>query len=533
MNNKDVKKKYFLSELMQIYKDKIEIKTGVINGVFAPCGSGKTTWALEEYLKEDEVFSSNLHKVLYITDTTMLKDFMQNKYSDKIKISDGSIFKDAKLSNFKNKFDPDKNKIIVMTYASFGKAIRLHGVKEILKKYFNLIYMDEFHNLFKYYDRYDKGFQTSKKIKPYANIIKFLPSLCRYTKIIGMTATPYRVNESESIKNCLVDTLGIHKKELKKYKTNTTCKYHYIQNIVKYLFYKDTKKRFGKILVYTKKITVMNELKDLFELRGFKTECLWSIGNKNKMTDEQLKLREYIIENQILPEDLEVLIINGAYETGWDLKDNNVQAVLIDSNNFDEITQVRNRIRCDIKTLCRRYTTKELEKGENNSKEFEILVLNKKYYNVPITEEMKKEMVYKYGVITSDRKNNWKNFKDIINEQGKFKIERDKTRLYRLTRTKSKELNNKEKVVIKDMNTDINKAEYNKLNKYLKSIVGKKLLKEHQEELINKINYRVQWKLMKSYNKLNEALVLLELPYIIIPKKSHGIRYWLLTEIDI
>ncbi|OSA95758.1 UNVERIFIED_ORG: DNA helicase [Clostridium botulinum] len=57
------------------------------------------------------------------------------------------------------------------------------------------------------------------------------------------------------------------------------------------------------------------------------------------------------------------------------------------------------------------------------------------------------------------------------------------------------------------------------LELYLESIIDKRLYKEEQKELINKINVRVDGKIQKSYSKLNQGLQMLELPYIIISKR--------------
>ena len=61
--------------------------------------------------------------------------------------------------------------------------------------------------------------------------------------------------------------------------------------------------------------------------------------------------------------------------------------------------------------------------------------------------------------------------------------------------------------------------EHEELEEYLDKIVGKKLFKEEQKELIDKINVRVNGRQQKTYKKLNEGLNMLSLSYIILPKK--------------
>lgn len=69
------------------------------------------------------------------------------------------------------------------------------------------------------------------------------------------------------------------------------------------------------------------------------------------------------------------------------------------------------------------------------------------------------------------------------------------------------------------------------LNDYLDSIVGKKLYKDDQNELINKIDLRVNRRQQRSYSKLNDGLKMIDLPYIIIPKRNNSDRYWVVEKI--
>lgn len=72
----------------------------------------------------------------------------------------------------------------------------------------------------------------------------------------------------------------------------------------------------------------------------------------------------------------------------------------------------------------------------------------------------------------------------------------------------------------------------NDLEAYLISIVGRKLLKNEQKELVEKIDVRVDGKQQKSYRKLNDGLDMINLPFIIIPKKSGSVRYWIVETMN-
>lgn len=68
---------------------------------------------------------------------------------------------------------------------------------------------------------------------------------------------------------------------------------------------------------------------------------------------------------------------------------------------------------------------------------------------------------------------------------------------------------------------------------YLDRIVGKKLFKEEQKELIEKINLRVDGRQQKSYSKLNDGLKMIKLGFIILPKRTSKERYWVVEKYDL
>lgn len=70
------------------------------------------------------------------------------------------------------------------------------------------------------------------------------------------------------------------------------------------------------------------------------------------------------------------------------------------------------------------------------------------------------------------------------------------------------------------------------LESYLESTTGKRLYKEEQNELVNKIDLRVDGKQQRSYKKLNGALEMIKLNYVILPKRNSKERYWEIHHID-
>ena len=73
----------------------------------------------------------------------------------------------------------------------------------------------------------------------------------------------------------------------------------------------------------------------------------------------------------------------------------------------------------------------------------------------------------------------------------------------------------------------------NELERYLDGVVGKRLYKDEQKELIEKIDLKVNRRLQKSYDKLNNGLKMIDLGYMILPKKSNNKRYWIVEKIEL
>ncbi|WP_170061407.1 DEAD/DEAH box helicase family protein [Rummeliibacillus pycnus] len=69
------------------------------------------------------------------------------------------------------------------------------------------------------------------------------------------------------------------------------------------------------------------------------------------------------------------------------------------------------------------------------------------------------------------------------------------------------------------------------LAEYLESLLGKRLFKIEQNELIDMINYKVNGVKKKSYNKLNERLEMINSSYRIRPGKSGNNRYWIIEKV--
>lgn len=69
------------------------------------------------------------------------------------------------------------------------------------------------------------------------------------------------------------------------------------------------------------------------------------------MGEQQLAVRDFILEHQAIPPEIDLLFINAAYETSINIRNEDFQTMIVHSGNTDVQTQVRGRLRHDIEHL--------------------------------------------------------------------------------------------------------------------------------------------------------------------------------------
>ena len=367
--NKDL----YLTEAMKLYKKKF--KNNSLNIINSHAGSGKTNFIFNEFLNNTcnyvnrikESYINDLGSILYICDTVMLKESVLNDNKDITKVLEKNDLKRVMDSNNLQK----NNKIIVITYNSLGFLLKNESSRYIINKYFKCIIMDEIHNLFKYHYRYKEKENTF-----YNDLINNLNTLIRNKNIItiGITATPFTMYYSmEQCGICAWNTLFNYNElqNIKRYKADEHIFCKYPINIIKLLAVDpdNFKKYYNKGLIYTNTINIAKKYKQILLEGGLNAEYLCSI-NSNKMNDTQNMIRKFVIENKRLPDNIDILIINGAYETGWNLENdtNEIQFIMIDTSYYNTQVQARNRVRHDISLLY----TKEMKGIDYNCARYEL-----------------------------------------------------------------------------------------------------------------------------------------------------------------
>ena len=577
--------KLTLTEAMEQYNKKF--KKGAINLINAHAGAGKSyfvfnslidnTYKFVEELEHGDNWSNQLNRILYVCDTSMLQDSTLAENKKAIKLKNGSLIE------ARDKGGNIKGEIKVLTYSKLGALLKSQSCNNIILNNFKCIIFDEIQNLFTYCNKYNVYRVTNTYTDgTYTTVLDNLKDISKNVLCIGLSATPGVIQRFREINadfdfGCIRTIFN--KQELATIRSSnfkpiyTNC----IMNQVKTLNYSKLNGR--KIYINTNTIKKSKEYKKYFESVGLKAEWLCSINNgevvKNidengneieefipAMTKYQLSLRDRLlngIDEQgtskgTLPDDLDVIIVNSGYETGWNLKDDKVQICFIDNINEDYQVQARNRIRHDIDILIVKGLYDNdgivLEKGQYGKliekktlidsgryRTYKIIVptikdIDEKYIGIKLDSKLKKELVYKYAVKGLNTNVNFKSLSADLIKKGYIvkSYKNDGTYIFK----DGIEVKKDSKKEVKKMEVNNNKCA---LEMYLANLVGVKLFDKEQVELQNyitsdfttMINKLTKGKGNCGYKVINKLFVAFDIPYIIekSSKRFNGKWYWL------
>lgn len=328
----------YLSELMK------NEEYGSNTLIISPCGSGKTYYIMNDLCKDK--------KCLYLCDNSNLEQqVLLEKNTHKIDVA----------KEFFGRTD-----ITVMTYAKFGSIIKYDKDGKFIQE-FEMVIADEVHNLINY-----KDFNDS------ANLHCALLALCRKydkTKIFWFTGTPYQLNKltkiSDDIDEYFTTYDFLNSKEIMRYYNKRKEYISHISQIEYQLSRYEEGFEFGmKCLIYTQKIFAMEYIKEVCEKLNLKPISIWSINNQYyNMSEDQIKVRDHLLQYGELLDPYNVLIINRAMETGVNIYDKDIQLVIVNTNDITQQIQARGRVRHDIDLLVLRNKDQKKSDGSVEIKE--------------------------------------------------------------------------------------------------------------------------------------------------------------------
>lgn len=413
-----------------------KILEGIINLIESPCGTGKTTFFIDQVVKK----ARNKERIVYLVDTSVLEESLLSKYDKYLKpynptVKETMIFTEENMPKhgFGVKYEDDKekdNRAICMTYARFAGVLKYSRDENFLAQ-IKFLCCDEVHNLAKYIG-YDMQLGNKKEETV---LYQALEKIVKYTdqgtfKTLFMTATPYRITRllKESF-NYQCNTI-VSENELRGYLFRKQKVYTNIDNVINELRKNDLPED-NKILMYIETIKKSIEVKEKFQANGFNVATLWSINNEKEMDNLSKKVRQHIIEYEEIPEYVDIVIINAAYETGYNIfdKQNNAQTVIVHSRNSEVITQVRGRIRHDISSLVTLNQAGTIELIKRDKTVIELCPSKiEKYIDIPLRKEDKDNLVIELNLLNdkNGRQLKWTSIKKLLLENG-YKIESFRT----------------------------------------------------------------------------------------------------------
>lgn len=305
------------------------IRIGSLNIVCGPTGSGKTEWALSQLPER----ISAPYKMVYLIDTKngkdqLLQDSRTAFYSDEWRetVQHGIVWFGEAVTG---------NKIVVMTYAKFGVLAERYpnfGYD------FELILCDEIQSLPRFAGFSDKGsFHPHQRAKSQLELIAAYTE----TEVIAITATPARAIEKM---DCPIQLIPVDD-DVRQLEIAQTFFYSNKFQLLEEL------SPLEKGIVYIGHVTAMIDFWNRAKEKGFRAIAIWSTNNtENPMTEEQLQAREYILTQQQLPPQYDMVIINASSETSINIY-GTVNYIVVHSQQEETRTQVRGRYRKDLEKL--------------------------------------------------------------------------------------------------------------------------------------------------------------------------------------
>ena len=314
-----------------------QFKTGQANIIIAPCHSGKTTAAINRIAK----LAGHPEKVIFLIDTSAGKEAMINqdgtaKYSRQ-------WFEDIKIDEWWGAL-PSGEGVRVMTYHQFGyKLLENSHFLENIK----VIICDEMHNLIKYMN-IESAKEKHLKQNPCKTALEELARVSNLPEaplVVIMTATANPVFVALDKRNVNVEYFDYSDKVTCD-KTKHTVYYSNVGTVLAGLSENE------RAIIYVQSVTQMKKIAEAIDDGRRNICCLWSINNEDHpMGEEQMAVRDEILAHKQIPEHIDILLLNAAYETSLNIENEDFQTMIIHSGCADARIQVRGRIRHDIETM--------------------------------------------------------------------------------------------------------------------------------------------------------------------------------------
>lgn len=304
--------------------DTNEFRRGYFNSIVAPCGSGKSSAAINKIAPIASIPS----KALYLIDTTNGCRRIANEKNMALPC----LFYGDDVANGGFDCEFDKSKVVVATYAKFGVWCSLY---RNFADNFEVIVCDEAHNIVQFANFGEKGNFAAIARDSICNAVKRGRTL-----FTGITATPEYLQKLYCPKyDVPIDTTNL---------------VHYIEKqripyaSINQLLRQQPIGQHG--VIYVSRVQQMEEFATIARAYGHNPICLWSLQYKQPMNEEQLNAREHLLEFEAIPPQYDLLIINASCETAINIR-SHIDFFIVHNTNQTHITQARGRYRANLDTL--------------------------------------------------------------------------------------------------------------------------------------------------------------------------------------
>lgn len=380
---------------------KEELEYGKVNLIEAQCCAGKTTLAVEKIAEH-----YGRGKTLYLIDTVNGKNQLikRNECGDKYKIDDTYMYYPIRYLQSYNESVEDS--ILVMTYAEFGSTCRNDMG---FAKYYKCIICDEIHNLANFinWEKADKRIAAKDRNLRLVFDVIMNRVYSGETLVLAMTATPKKFLRMFRFKNKdgkwndeyfpSVVKIIEPKVESQHCETSIIKRYSNIYQLLNRL----PKDQRG--LIYTSRITEMIKYIDILKQRGINAEGIWSKNNSDHpMNQKQYDIIDYIVKQEIIPDEIQVLFINKSSETSINIK-SHLDYIVVHSEEEDVQIQARGRFRGDLEILYLYDANAETE-----------IVLDDKWINRSLNKEDKNELCKELGFRKNGKLLKWTSIKSLL-----------------------------------------------------------------------------------------------------------------------
>lgn len=256
---------------------------------------------------------------------------------------------DFSISGTNPAFDDRGDRVRIITTSKLGSLYQ----QDKIEKMFPIVVIDEIHSLFLDTMFADTSYFCVNCIYKYwDDTLKF-----------GLTATPdlllNYIDKNDNMFYLLDDGCLLNK-----YNTDEFCycNYTYISSVVEKLEPKPEE----KVMVYC------NSAKTAIALaEKYNGAYLISKYNKNReAVEKQQPIYDYIIENQKLPDYINIIFMTSAYREGVEIKDPNVRYISIDACDEITISQFLGRVRNDVAKVIINTNDQQLARIENTANEY-------------------------------------------------------------------------------------------------------------------------------------------------------------------